>query len=175
MADEHLKASLKNKGDDGAEKAAPKTVDEQVEAAANDTTERVAIRMLRGTYIGLGCPDPQNRLRSTGDGDAQDDTGYSYTHEHPARAVWKEETVRDASGNDINRERYVTGEIVVLYPLQRHELDTAKHICASEKRFTFSLKEALKRKAQMIAKGTACDEHDKPTHIVYPVPQHGQP
>jgi len=116
--------------------------------AGEDQTP-VRVRMKHGTYVGLGCPDPDQRYR-------EDDVGSGYTHDHPARSVYRESTVTDPNtGARRTVDAYVTGEIVQLYPLPEHEQDAAGEIRAKNKRFTFSRKEAERYAQRMIDDGIA--------------------
>lgn len=127
----------------GSQKTTPKS-----EVDAKEASRRVAVRMKRGTYVGLGCPDPDKRFRD-------EDKGHGYTHDHPALAFWKPIEETDELGNKKEIYEYVRGEIVVLHPILKHEEAAASSLSAAEKRFTFSAKEADKRAAAMKKNGTA--------------------
>jgi hypothetical protein len=186
MADEHIRAALKKNDSDrtDVEKAQVEKALSQYETQIAESVKgvelkdakvkRVAIRMFKGTYVGLGCPDPKARERKGDTEDGADDAGYGYTREHPAIAVWETVTVRDeATGHEMSREKYVRGEVVQLYPLPEHEVEEAKLLCAYEKRFCFSLKEAQKVAKRMIASGCAIEVDGYPPHTLYPPEIHG--
>lgn len=121
---------------------------QQQRSPRRDETKTVVVKMKRGSYVGLGCPDPERRLR-------EEDIGFGYTHDHPAVSKWKEIEERDDQGFNKTRHEYVDGERVQLYPPPEHERAEADKMKASDKRFSFSEKEALKRAKDMEKNGTA--------------------
>ncbi len=125
-------------------------ISDSVNDEPDDSTEPVRIEIMRGSYVGLGCPDPDDRLFTR-------DLGSGYTHDHPARCVHEDYVAeRDQnSGADIIKQRFVHGEIVQLFPIPKQEEEAANEMKAKAKRHTFSRREAVKKADQMIAGGTA--------------------
>ncbi len=113
-----------------------------------EVEEKIILKMKHGSYAGLGCVDTSRRMR-------EDDVGFGFTHDHPARVKTKDETYMDDSGFERVRHVYVDGEIVQLFPILEHEAAQADEMRAKDKRFAFSRKEAVKRAKQMIAAGVA--------------------
>jgi hypothetical protein len=114
----------------------------------------VRVRLKRGQYVGIGCPDPDNRMwtgeeanQDTGEeGHPYNDMGHGFTHDHPARCYWKDEHVMDREmGTRTTTEVFQDGEVIQLFPIPEHERELADSIKAKDKRFTFSRKEALKK------------------------------
>jgi len=117
-----------------------------------DTTP-VRIRLVHGSYVGLGCPDVQDRIKDA-------DVGFGYTHDHPAYVKFEErEGSFDAATQTVTptADVFVDGEVIQLYPIPEHEKEAAEQLRAKDKRFSFSRKEAEKRAAQMVRDG--CAEH----------------
>ncbi len=123
------------------------------DSSDESTEQKIVLRLKRGMYVGLGCPDPETRSR-------EDDHGYGYTHDHPARVTFKDvpHYVEDGSGNrayKYTEEVYESGELIQLWPPLEHEKAQIAEMKAKDKRFTFSLKEAQKRATQMVKDGVA--------------------
>lgn len=108
----------------------------------------VRVKLIRGQYVGLGCPDPNDRLY-------EQDLEFGYTHEHPARAHFREiPAAYDPETQQMTpiRDEYVDGEVIQLWPITEWEaqLEETKKMRAADKRHTFSRKEALRRAAEMV-------------------------
>lgn len=132
--------------------SAPKPRKTRAAAAVDPDTTPVRVKLKRGTYVGLGCPDPEERTLN------DSDAGHGYTHDHPARTKYRDIPTRfdeDTQSMVPSREEYLDGEIIQLFPIPEHESDAAETIRAKDKRFTFSRKEALKRAELMVKQGTA--------------------
>lgn len=114
----------------------------------SESSAKIIVRLKHGSYVGLGCMNHDKRLR-------EDDVGFGFTHDHPARVQTKDVVWKDDNGYEHTRHDYVSGEMVQLFPIPDHEKASADEIKAKDKRFTFSLKEAQKRAKQMLASGQA--------------------
>jgi hypothetical protein len=114
----------------------------------NSDEERIVLRMRRGQYVGLGCPNPNKRFR-------EEDVGFGYTHEAPARSIYRDEQYFDDNGNALSREVYEDGELVQLWPVLEHEREHAQSLAAHNKRHTLSFKEAKRHADKMVKDGIA--------------------
>lgn len=119
----------------------------------------VRVKLIRGQYVGLGCPDPSDRLYD-------EDLGFGYTHDHPARAHFVEvkgqfdtETQQMTPTQDV----YEEGEVIQLWPIPEWEekleapsedgktvYRVVDQMRAKDKRHSFSRREALRRAAEMV-------------------------
>ncbi len=113
-----------------------------------DPTAPVRVRLLRGSYVGLGCPDIEDRL-------FEHDCGFGYTHDHPARVEIRERIDTDQNGGTKTVEIVDDGEVIQLWPVPDHEKKVADEMKSKDKRQTLSAKEALKRARAMVEGGDA--------------------
>lgn len=126
----------------------PKKPDEKKSATATPPEERIVLRLRKGSYVGLGCINPDKRMR-------EEDVGSGYTHESPARSRYRDEKWVDDQGYPRTKEVFEDGELIQLWPPLKHEAEFAAQLAAATKRSSFSFKEAKKHADKMVKDGVA--------------------